>query len=124
MTRKEEIKQAAKANASQMCNFCLDKYCMEVCLTCPNLHESVIAFTDGVEWADQHPKIESLWHDVSKFPNKALPIIVEIYDDIDPIYEVISIDETDDKFWEYLVSDRDITRWAYISDLLPKGGEK
>ena len=81
-----------------------------------------IAFKTGAKWADENPV--SIWHDVSKFPNKALPIIVEIYDDIDPIYEVISIDETDDKFWEYLVSDRDITRWAYISDLLPKGGEK
>ena len=82
------------------------------------------AFKAGAEWADEHPNLESLWHDASKFPNKALPIIVEIYDDIDPCYEVISIDETDEKFWEYLVSDRDITRWAYVSDLLPKGGER
>ena len=46
----------------QMCNLCLDKYCMEMELTCPNLHESVITFTDGVEWADQHPNLEKLWH--------------------------------------------------------------
>ena len=80
------------------------------------------AFKEGAKWADEHPI--NVWHDASKFPNKALPIIVEIDDDIEPSYEVISIDETDEKFWEYLVSDRDITRWAYVKDLLPKGGAK
>ena len=80
------------------------------------------AFEEGAKWADMYPV--NVWHDASEFPNKALPIIVEIDDDIEPSYEVISIDETDEKFWEYLVSDRDITIWAYVKDLLPKGGEK
>ena len=79
------------------------------------------AFEEGAKWADNHPV--NVWHDASKFPNKALPIIVEIDDDIEPSYEVISIDETDEKFWEFIVSDRDITMWAYVKDLLPKGGE-
>ena len=78
-------------------------------------------FEAGVVLADMHPV--NVWHDASEFPNKALPIIIEIDDDIEPSYEVISIDETDEKFWEYLVSDRDITIWAYVKDLLPKGGE-
>lgn len=82
----------------------------------------VFHFKNGAKWADEHPI--NVWHDASKFPNKALPIIVEIDDDIEPSYEVISIDETDEKFWEYLVSDRDITRWAYVKDLLPKEGKK
>ena len=76
------------------------------------------AFEEGAKWADNHPV--NVWHEASEFPNKALPIIVEIDDDIEHSYEVISIDETDEKFWEYLVSDRDITMWAYIDDLLPK----
>ena len=80
------------------------------------------SFEEGAKWADNHPV--NVWHDASKFPNKALPIIVEIDDDIEPSYEVISIDETDENFWEFLVSDRDITMWAYVKDLLPKGGEK
>lgn len=79
------------------------------------------SFIEGADWADEHPI--NVWHEASEFPNKALPFIVEIDDDIEPSYEVISIDETDEKFWDYLVSDRDITRWAYVSDLLPKGGE-
>ena len=72
----------------------------------------------------EYINLNDMWHEASEFPNKALPIIIEIDDDIEPSYEVISIDETDEKFWEYLVSDRDITIWAYVKDLLPKGGEK
>ena len=83
-----------------------------------------IGCIDGLEAADAEPNLESLWHDAREFPNKALPIIVEIDDDIEHSYEVISINETDEKFWEYLVSDRDITIWAYVKDLLPKGGAK
>ena len=79
------------------------------------------SFIEGAEWADMYPV--NVWHDASEFPNKALPIIIEIDDDIEPSYEVISIDEKDEKFWEFLVSDRDITIWAYVKDLLPKGGE-
>ena len=108
MTREEEILEAAR------------NYVSGVTLSSPS---NVIHFEAGAKWADEHPNIKSLWHDASEFPNKALPIIVEIDDDIEHSYEVISIDETDEKFWEYLVSDRDITIWAYIKDLLPKGGE-
>ena len=108
MTRKEEILKAAR------------DYVDGVISSSPS---DVIHFENGAKWADEHPNLESLWHDSSEFPNKALPIIVEIDDDIEPSYEVISIDETDEKFWEFLVSDRDITMWAYVKDLLPKGGE-
>ena len=109
MTRAEEILKAAR------------DYVDGVISSSPS---DVIHFENGAKWADEHPNLESIWHDASKFPNKALPIIVEIDDDIEPSYEVISIDETDEKFWEFLVSDRDITMWAYVKDLLPKGDEK
>ena len=119
MTRKEEIKQAAKANASQMCNFCLDKYCMEMGLTCPNLNESVIAFTDGVEWADQHPKIERLWHDASEVPQENEYVLIQ---DEENDYDVVLTQSADE--WNTWCGTCKIIRWAYISDLLPKGGEK
>ena len=107
MTREEKITKAAR------------EYVSGVILSSPS---DVVHFENGAKWADEHPI--NVWHDASKFPNKALPIIVEIDDDIEPSYEVISIDETDEKFWEYLVSDRDINRWAYVKDLLPKRGKK
>ena len=104
MTRDEEIITACKSFLSRY----------------PSIDQAglSIGFLDGAVWSDKHPV--NVWHEASEFPNKALPIIVEIDDDIEHSYEVISIDETDEKFWEYLVSDRDIAMWAYISDLLPK----
>ena len=81
-----------------------------------------VGLVDGLKIADEHPNLESLWHDASEEPSKAYPIMIEIDDDIDPTYDVITVDGKDEKFWKFLASDRDITRWAYISDLLPKGG--
>lgn len=118
MTREEEIKCASK----DYVNYLLDKqeYHNED-YTEDDIRQ---AFENGAMFADRNPDLSALWHDASKFPNKALPIIVEIDDDIEPSYEVLSIDETDEKFWEYLVSDRDITIWAYVNELRPKGGDK
>ena len=107
MTRKEMIYDVAKEQFT--------------CIKDENLKLSLqLAFVAGAKWADKNPNFESIWHDADKMPNKALPIIIEIEDDIDPIHEVITVDGSDDKFWKYLTSDRDITRWAYIKDLLPK----
>ena len=124
MTRDEEILNAARTRAERHQIAEMELYGGDKCnYSYGRIYFSEIAsFEAGAKWADQHPN--NVWHDASKFPNKALPIIVEIDDDIEPSYEVISIDETDEKFWEYLVSDRDITIWAYVKDLLPKGGEK
>ena len=121
MTREEEIKKQAERYTDDASNY--TEWSDDGGWSDTNDVELVEkAFIEGAKWADNHPV--NVWHDASKFPNKALPIIVEIDDDIEPSYEVISIDETDEKFWEFLVSDRDITMWAYVKDLLPKGGEK
>ena len=114
MTREKEVKVSAL-------NY-LDDFNPDVCGIC---NEDIYdAFIAGTLYADRNPDLSPLWHDASEFPNKALPIIVEIDDDIEHSYEVMSIDETDEKFWKYLVGDRDITRWAYVKDLLPKGEER
>lgn len=83
-----------------------------------------VGLVDGLNIADENPNLEKFWHDVSEIPSKAYPIMIEINDDIDPTYDVITVDGKDEKFWKFLASDRDITRWAYVSDLLPKGGEE
>ena len=87
------------------------------------------AFKAGAEWADTYPNLESLWHDASEEPTK----------------EPISILATDAKGftdayhfekggtiriqrcrvnWAGAVLYFGLTKWAYIDDLLPKGGEK
>ena len=113
MIREEQILQAAR------------NYVSHVTLSSPS---DVIHFEYGARWADEHPNLESLWHNPSEEP-----LLEEV--------EIIFIDEQDfahisernggyfshtlvDYSWEEYVNSLKIKRWAYISDLLPKGGEK
>ena len=53
-----------------------------------------IAFLDGVKWADEHPNLESLWHDASEEP--------QVYETEDG--NIITYSETDGyKFVEPLL---------------------
>ena len=113
MTRKERILQAAR------------DYVGSVTFSSPS---DVIHFENGAKWADEHPNLESLWHD----PNEE-PLLEET--------EIIFINERDfahiskrkgDHFsysyvyysWEEYVNSLKIKKWAYVKDLFPKGGEK
>ena len=110
MTRDEEILTACKGF--------LKRY--------PNIEQAglSIGFLDGAVWADEHPI--NVWHDASEEPKDDLG-----KDDSVIIYQ--------DKYGNCrFITKRDIVIlhinwecfatvnvrcWAYISDLLPKGGE-
>ena len=111
MTRKEQILQAAR------------DYVGSVTFSSPS---DVIHFENGAKWADEHPV--NMWHDMSEEP-----LLEET--------EIIFINERDFAHiskrkgghfsyayvyysWEEYVNSLKIKKWAYISDLLPKGGEK
>ena len=113
MTRKEQILQAAR------------DYVSGVTLSSPS---DVIHFEYGARWADEHPNLESLWHNPSEEP-----LLEEV--------EIIFIDEQDfahisernggyfshtlvNYSWEEYVNSLKIKRWAYIKDLFSKGGER
>lgn len=113
MTRKEQILQAAR------------DYVSGVTLSSPS---DVIHFEYGARWADEHPNLESLWHDASEEP-----LLEET--------EFIFINEQDfayiskrnggafsytlvDYAWEGYVNTLKIKKWAYVKDLFPKGDEK
>ena len=113
MTREEQILQAAR------------NYVSGVMLSSPS---DVIHFGYGAKWADEHPNLESLWHNPSEEP-----LLEET--------EIIFINERDfahiskrkgghfshtlvDYSWEEYVNSLKIKRWAYIKDLFSKGGEK
>lgn len=113
MIRKEQILQAAR------------DYVSRVTFSSPS---DVIHFENGAKWADEHPNLESLWHDASEEP-----LLEEM--------EIIFINERDfahiskrkgDHFsyayvyysWEDYVNSLKIKKWAYVKDLFPKGGEK
>lgn len=113
MTRKEQILQAAR------------DYVSSVTFSSPS---DVIHFGNGAKWADEHPNLESLWHDASEEP-----LLEEM--------EIIFINERDfahiskrnggafsytivDYAWEGYVNTLKIKKWAYVKDLFPKGGEE
>lgn len=113
MTRKEEILQAAR------------DYVGSVTFSSPS---DVIHFENGAKWSDEHPNLESLWHNPSEEP-----LLEET--------EIIFINERDFAHiskrkgghfsysfvyysWEEYVNSLKIKKWAYVKDLFPKGGEK
>lgn len=100
MTRDEQIISTAKQYYSYNIN-------------CHN------AFLHGVEWADEHPI--NVWHDASEKPILHKPILIQCGYPLHT-YEATALSE--DVIWGDFVVLNAIFHWAYIKDLLPKGGEK
>lgn len=98
MTREEQILSEAKKHYYDSIN-------------CHN------AFLHGVEWADEHPA--NVWHDASEEPKCDEYLLGEDNDGFS-IYMWRSQEDS----WNLFVGITTLCRWAYISDLLPKGGEK
>ena len=113
MTRKEEIKCASK----DYINYLLDKqeYHNE------NYTEYDIqqAFEKGAQWADEHPI--NVWHDVIELPKLGEWFLAQIGNIAFDTF-IMAMNKNED--WKEWSNGINIKRWAYISDLLPKGGEK
>lgn len=78
------------------------------------------AFAAGVEWFKK-----ALWHDVSETPEEGERIlytateggeIVDVKVTTTALYDLIP--------WSAFARDFNISKWCYIEDLLPKGGEE
>ena len=77
-------------------------------------------FLHGVEWADEHPI--NVWHDASEKPRAKEWILVQFEEDE---YETLTLSESGVNTWfNVWVDEFRAIRWAYFSDLLPKGGAK
>lgn len=83
-----------------------------------------IGCIDGLKAADAEPNLESLWHDASEEPEDDCKQI--LYQEKIGTYGIIVKHDWDlvNISWEDFSSANLMSRWAYISDLLPKGGEK
>lgn len=82
-----------------------------------------VAFREGAEWADSHPV--NVWHDISEEPEKQEFILVEVINTIPKKNEVRYFVEYVEEWIVGLMKTEGLQcRWAYINDLLPKGGEK
>ena len=77
------------------------------------------AFLHGVEWAEG--QIANVWHDASEEPRPKEWLLVQ-FDEDD--YDTIYFDNLYTDMWSTWCKTSYVIRWAYISDLLPKGGEK
>lgn len=84
------------------------------------------AFLHGVEWEVKHPV--NVWHDASEEPLLEGKDIIFLNEQDEPFISG-KIGGTflfllEDFYWERFVELVQISKWAYIKDLLPKGGEK
>ena len=75
-----------------------------------NIEEGFIA---GAQWADNHPI--NVWHDVDEEPKEDIDILF-----ISKSGNVHKVSKVDSQLYNWLKDNKDIKRWAYISDLLPK----
>ena len=106
MTRAEEILKAAR------------DYVDGVISSSPS---DVIHFENGAKWADEHPNLESIWHDASEKPRAKEWLLIQFGEDD---YDVLSLDDLYIDIWCTWCKTYNVIRWAYIGDLLPKGGKK
>ena len=103
MTRAEEILKAARA------------YVSSETLSSPS---DVIHFENGAKWADEHPI--NMWHDTNEEPRLNQWFLAQIGDNAFDTF-VMEMDKNED--WKEWSNGINIKRWAYIRDLLPKGGK-
>lgn len=86
---------------------------------------SGIDFEAGAKWADANPKsglidLSQVWHESKEEPKKGEWILGEYQGDIYQTYLCGCIDCE----WSSYVKAFCLIRWAYVNDLLPKGGEQ
>lgn len=115
MTREKEIERASVHHLNQY------DYSYE---EGEHLDFYIKGFTDGAKWADKHPDLSQLWHDVHEEPEIGSNIIV--VDENGQWWDIKPYDGDYDGYgdltgWECcVVHYNNIQRWAYIDDLLPK----
>lgn len=90
-----------------------------------------IGCIDGLEAADDKPKTAKIWHDASEIPqanHKNIMYQTNYYSmhnvHIAFIPTCLRSCKITSNGWNEFIKDVNMRRWAYIEDLLPKGGEK
>ena len=76
-------------------------------------------FKDGAKWAI-HEFLKDLWHSIEEEPDKRKSDIITICS-----YNYISLQFKEsfiwkEESWRHSISRCQITKWAYLSDILPK----
>ena len=80
--------------------------------------ERYSAFIAGAIWSDNNPV--NVWHEASEMPKEGEWILIQFEEDE---YETLALSESGVNTWfNVWVDEYRAIRWAYITDLLPKGG--
>ena len=110
MTREQLIEITAEEVAAKGCHklktFQLEYY-----------EQLVGAFIEGVKLAEEYPV--SLVHSSEEKPNSYPILCLNKFNNI-----WVQHDLEEDYTWEEFVKNESIINWVYITDILPKGGEK
>ena len=93
-------------------------YCFE---TDQEEHWYNIGLKHGLEIADEEPNLERLWHDASEKPHAKEWLLVQLDKDD---YKILCLKDLYIDLWCDWCKIFNFIRWAYIDDLLPKGGKK
>ena len=112
MSREEQLQQTAEEWADYY------KHAEDLC----DYISIRVAYKEGAAWADKHPK--NVWHNATKEPaGRDWRILCE--DESGNCWVASRRDAfTIGYNWQEFAEDKALTRWAYVSDLLPKGGEE
>ena len=73
-----------------------------------------------IERKDNIVDHSEVWHNVADEPDRTKDILIDSYTVGYYIPTTITFEE---KKWSHCISNYAIKRWAYVKDLLPKGGE-
>ena len=91
--------------------------------------EKYSAFISGAIWADNNPpqdvvNLNDLWHDAIEEPQGEYEIICQ--DTLGNVWltDRRAVTKYYETGWEERAIRECIARWAYVSDLLPKGGKR
>lgn len=84
---------------------------------------SIEDFKDGARWAINE-FLKDLWHPNTEEPDKSKSDIITLGFDNDAYLQFKESILWNEESWRHSISRCQITKWAYLSDILPKKGGK
>ena len=119
MTREEQIKKQADIYTDDASNY--TEWSDDGGWSCTNDIDLVEkAFIEGAKWADNNICLSSIWNDINTVPSDNKGIIYLTKNGKIGVIKAIKSDK-----WDWYVADKySIIKWAYVDDILPKGGGK
>ena len=119
MTREEQIKKQADIYTDDASNY--TEWSDDGGWSCTNDIDLVEkAFIEGAKWADNNICLSSIWNDINTVPSDNKGIIYLTKNGKIGVIKAIKSTK-----WDWYVADKySIIKWAYVDDILPKGGGK